>query len=282
MSVSSPFESFRVGGIPNVLSIAGSDPSGGAGIQADLKTFAALECHGMAVLTALTVQNTQGVRGFHVPPPDFVAAQIEAIFEDSRVAAVKIGMLATAEIARTVADCLVRHAPPFIILDPVLAATSGDSLSTPDLIAVIKADLLPIATLVTPNLAEAARLTGRPIATNQQEMQASGEALLAEGAHAVLIKGGHCEGPVAQDLLYTPTGRDIFSAPRIATRNTHGTGCTLASAIAAFLAHGLELREAIAGAKAYLTDALMAADRLDVGHGHGPLHHFPAFWLQRG
>ncbi|ACB93783.1 bifunctional hydroxymethylpyrimidine kinase/phosphomethylpyrimidine kinase [Beijerinckia indica] len=267
--------------IPNVLSIAGSDPSGGAGIQADLKTFAALECHGMAAITALTVQNTQGVRAIHVPPADFVGAEIDALFADSTIAAVKIGMLAEASIAKAVAASLARHAPPHIILDPVLAATSGDSLSGPALAEALVTHLFPLATLVTPNLSEAAHLTGLPFSAAKDSMGVTAEALMACGARAVLLKGGHLEGDLAEDLLYTASYQERFSARRVETRNTHGTGCTLASAIAAFLAHGHDLRSAVAAAKAYLTRALESADRLDVGQGHGPVHHFHALWPSR-
>lgn len=264
--------------IANVLAIAGSDPSGGAGVQADLKTFAALRCHGMAAITALTAQNTQRVRAVHLPPPDFVGAEIDAIFEDVRVDAVKIGMLATGAIAGTVADRLARFSAQNIVLDPVLAATSGDSLGAPDVVDALLARLLPLASLITPNLPEAARLTGLPIACDEDDMRRAGFALLAHGARAVLVKGGHADGAQAIDLLVTPAGVERFSAPRVDTRNTHGTGCTLSSAIAAFLAQDATLSDAIARAKAYLTDALAAADALDVGGGHGPVHHFHALW----
>lgn len=264
--------------VPNVLSIAGSDPSGGAGVQADLKTFAALQCYGMAAITALTAQNTQGVRAVHVPPADFVGAQIDAIFDDVRVDAVKIGMLATGAIVETVAGRLVRHGARAIVLDPVLVATSGDSLGAPDVVDALLAHLTPIARLITPNLAEAARLTGLPVSDEIADMRRAGEALLARGARAVLIKGGHGTGETAVDLLVTPPGGETFSAPRIATRNTHGTGCTLSSAIAAFLARGLALNEAVARAKAYLTGALASADALSVGRGHGPVNHLHTLW----
>lgn len=264
--------------VPNVLSIAGSDPSGGAGVQADLKTFAALQCYGMAAITALTAQNTQGVRAVHVPPADFVGAQIDAIFDDVRVDAVKIGMLATGAIVETVAGRLVRHGARAIVLDPVLVATSGDSLGAPDVVDALLAHLAPIARLITPNLAEAARLAGLPVSDEIADMRRAGEALLARGAQAVLIKGGHGTGETAVDLLVTPAGGETFSAPRIATRNTHGTGCTLSSAIAAFLARGLALNEAVARAKAYLTGALASADALSVGRGHGPVNHLHTLW----
>ncbi len=264
--------------VPNVLSIAGSDPSGGAGIQADLKTFAALGCYGMAVLTALTAQNTRGVAAVHVPPAEFLAAQIDAIFADVDVAAVKIGMLANGEIAALVAERLRRYAPRFIVLDPVLVATSGDSLGTPDTVAALRDVLMPAATLVTPNLAEAARLAGMPEAHDLETRRRTAERLHGLGAQAVLVKGGHHDGAEAQDVLYDGKAHRLFSAPRVDTPNTHGTGCTLSSAIAAFLARGFDLPSAIEASKTYLTGALARSSELDVGHGHGPVHHFHALW----
>lgn len=264
--------------IPNLLSIAGSDPSGGAGVQADLKTFGALGCHGMAVITALTAQNTRGVIAMHVPPADFVAAQIDAIFDDIDVAAVKIGMLACGAIVEAVADRLALHKPRFIILDPVLAASSGEALATSEVAQALVRRLFPLATLVTPNLAEAARLSGHVIAADQEGMRRAAGLLHARGAKAVLVKGGHMSGATSDDLLFDGVSTRLFSAPRIATRNTHGTGCTLSAAIAAYLARGHELCDAIAAAKTYLSGALAAADALSVGHGHGPAHHFHEFW----
>jgi hydroxymethylpyrimidine/phosphomethylpyrimidine kinase len=261
---------------PNLLSIAGSDPSGGAGIQADLKTFAALRCHGMAVVTALTAQNTRGVFAIHVPPPNVVAGQIDAIFDDIDVAAVKIGMLASGEIVKTVADRLAVHKPPFIVLDPVLAATSGDALATSDVGQAIISHLFPLATLVTPNLAEAAILSGHAVAAD--ELRATAERLQMLGAKAALITGGHGEGATSDDLLFDGVAYQLFSAPRVATRNTHGTGCTLSSAIAAYLGHGLALADAVGAAKTYLSGAIKAADELTVGHDHGPTHHFFDLW----
>ncbi len=264
--------------IPNVLSIAGSDPSGGAGIQADLKTLAALRCHGMAVVTALTAQNTRGVVGIHVPPSAFVGAQIDAIFADVSVAATKIGMFGSGEVARLVADRLAGRLPMALVLDPVLVATSGDSLGTPDVVAAIRDRLLPLATVVTPNLSEAARLADRPVPRDEDGMRALAERLHALGAPAVLVKGGHLGGPEARDVLFDGTCHRVFWAPRVATRNTHGTGCTLSSAIAAFLAHGETLADAVSAAKDYLTGALARSDELRVGGGHGPVHHFHALW----
>jgi hydroxymethylpyrimidine kinase/phosphomethylpyrimidine kinase len=275
--------------IPNVLSIAGSDPSGGAGIQADLKTFSALGCYGMAVLTALTAQNTSRVFAVHTPPPEFVAQQIDAIFADVKVAAVKIGMLGTGAIAEAVADRLTRHKPPFVVLDPVLAATSGDSLGTPDLVAVIRDKLLPQVTLITPNLAEAAQLTARAMAQDIDGMADQARRLATSGANAVLVKGGHLPGPEACDLLVDGAGEHLFRAARVTTKNTHGTGCTLSAAIAAFLAQAHPLTEAIRMAKDYQSGALRESGALHVGHGrigsighsdseHGDVSSTPLRW----
>jgi hydroxymethylpyrimidine kinase/phosphomethylpyrimidine kinase len=263
--------------IPNILSIAGSDPSGGAGIQADLKTFSALGCYGMAALTALTAQNTRGVVAVHVPPPEFLAAQLDAIFADVRVDAVKIGMLATGDMVRVVARCLAARPGLPVVLDPVLVATSGDSLGAPDVVGAL-AELLPLATVVTPNLPEAARLGDVPIPEDEDAMRAAAAALQARGARAVLVKGGHLPGGEAVDLLSDQDGIQFFTGARIATRNTHGTGCTLSSAIACYLAKGLALADAVGAAKSYLSAAILDSASLDVGHGHGPVHHFHALW----
>jgi hydroxymethylpyrimidine kinase/phosphomethylpyrimidine kinase len=262
------------------LSIAGSDPSGGAGVQADLKTFSALGCYGMAALTALTAQNTRGVSGVHVPPAAFVAAQIDAIFEDVEVHAVKIGMLASGEIVEMVANRLRAHGARNIVLDPVLVATSGDSLGAPDVVAAMTRYLFPLASVVTPNVPEAVRLSGDAVADDLAGLEALARALHAQGTQAVLVKGGHLGGAFAEDVLFDGANVQVFKAERVATRNTHGTGCTLSSAIAAFLSHGKSLAEAVALAKDYLTGALRAADELHVGSGkgHGPVHHFHAFW----
>ncbi len=262
--------------IPNVLSIAGSDPSGGAGIQADLKTFGALGVYGMAALTALTAQNTRGVTGVHVPPADFIAQQIDAVFADVAVAAVKIGMLADAPIVDAVADRLRAHRASAVVLDPVLVATSGDSLGTPETVDALRRTLLPLATLITPNLPEAARLADRPVPRDVAAMRDVARALGAAGARAVLVKGGHLGGATAVDVLFDGHGFEEFEAPRIETRNTHGTGCTLSSAIAAYLALGFALPDAVRNAKSYLTEALRFSDDLAVGTGHGPVHHFHA------
>lgn len=259
------------------LTIAGSDSSGGAGIQADLKTFSALGVYGASVITALTAQNTLGVQGIHDVPPDFVARQMESVFSDLAVNAVKIGMLSVPATIDAVAGGLARFSGP-VVLDPVMVAASGDTLLTEAAIATLKTRLMPRADLLTPNLPEAAQLLGRAIARNEAEMEEQGEALLGMGARAVLIKGGHGEGPEAVDLLVLPDETIRLAAPRIASRNSHGTGCTLSSAIAAGLAKDFTLREAVSAAKAYVHGAILDADRLSIGQGHGPTHHFFAYW----
>lgn len=264
--------------IPNVLTIAGLDPSGGAGIAADLKTFAALQCNGMAVVTALTVQNTLQVKDVHVLPADFIPAQIDAIFEDIEVAAVKIGMLASAAVAEAVTERLAVYKPRALVLDPVLCATSGHALSGAGTAEAIAKHLFPLATLVTPNLAEAAALSGHALAPDREGIRRAAELLHTRGAKAVLITGGDLGGQTSDDFFFDGAGFKVFSAPRIATRNSHGTGCTLSSAIAAFLAQGQGLEEAIGAAKAYVSAALAAAESLTAGHGPGPLHHFCELW----
>ncbi len=228
----------------------------------------------MAAVTALTAQNTQRVLALHLPPADFVAAQIDAIFDDIDVHAVKIGMLGSAEVARAVAKNLERHRPPFIVLDPVLVATSGDSLAMPDLVDALRQELFPLATLITPNIPEAARLADAPAPIDIAGMQRIAERLNAQGARAVLVKGGHLTGADATDVLFDGTSHRLFRSERIPTAGeTHGPGCTLSSAIAAYLARGLTLAEAIDAAKAYVTEALRASSALRVGHGAKPLHH---------
>jgi hydroxymethylpyrimidine/phosphomethylpyrimidine kinase len=258
--------------------VAGSDSSGGAGIQADLKTFAALGVYGASVITALTAQNTQGVTAIHNVPVDFIAAQIDTVFSDLDVAAVKIGMLSQVAIIETVARGLERHRARNIVLDPVMVATSGDRLLAADAVEALRNVLIPRAIVVTPNLPEAAALTGATAARNEREMEIQARELLTLGARNVLIKGGHGSGDESVDLLVGEGELLRLSARRVATKNTHGTGCTLSSAIAAGLAKGLDLRTAAREAKAFVTAAVTAADTLDVGHGHGPLHHFHATW----
>lgn len=264
-------------GVPVAVTIAGSDSGGGAGIQADLKTFSALGVYGTCVLTALTAQNTRGVFAIHEVPADFIAAQMDAVFSDFEVAAVKIGMLGNAAAIGVVAGKLrCRHARN-VVLDTVLAASSGEKLLRPDAIGALR-ELIALANLVTPNLSEATALVGGPAARNEDEMHAQAQKLLELGAGAVLIKGGHAEGPESVDLLVESGGCTRFAAPRIATHNTHGTGCTLASAIAAGLAKKLSLVDAVRAAKAYVSAAIKAADRLQVGSGRGPVHHFHEWW----
>lgn len=260
------------------LTIAGSDSGGGAGIQADLKAFSALGVYGASVLTAITAQNTRAVTAVMALPPDLVAAQLAAVLDDLAVRAIKIGMLANVGVIEAVARALKGRDLP-IVLDPVMVAKSGDPLLETEAEAALATELLPLATLVTPNLPEAGRLLGEPAAQDLRAARRQGEALLARGPAWVLMKGGHAEGTVCHDLLLGPDPRDL-SAPRIATRNTHGTGCTLSAAIAAGLARGLPVPEAVAHAHRYLQGAIAAADRLAVGSGHGPVHHFHALWPQ--
>lgn len=263
--------------IPNVLTIAGVDPSGGAGIAADLKTFAALGAYGMCVVTALTAQNTRGVFGVETVAPEFVARQIDAVFADIRVDAVKIGMIATADIAGAVADALARNHARHVVLDPVMVAKGGDRLLAPDAIATLRERLIPLAEVVTPNLPEAAALLDRPEAHDLENMGTAAHDLLALGAASALLKGGHLAGAESTDVYDDGARRERLSARRILTKNTHGTGCTLSSAIAALLPSRPRL-DAIREAKTYVTAAIGAADRLSVGSGHGPLHHFHALW----
>jgi hydroxymethylpyrimidine/phosphomethylpyrimidine kinase len=260
------------------VTIAGSDSGGGAGIQADLKTFSALGVYGASVITALTAQNTRGVAAIHDVPADFVTAQIDAVFSDLAVDAVKIGMLSQPDVIRAVAAGLDRHGMTDVVLDPVMVAASGDPLIADAAVAVLAAELIPRVRLITPNLPEAARLLGCELAGSRREMEQQAVRLGRLGARAVLLKGGHAGGSDSADLLVSDSGRCWFEAPRIATDNTHGTGCTLSSAIAAGLARGRDLDTAVAEAKRYLTAAIAAADTLRIGTGRGPVHHFHAVW----
>ncbi len=264
--------------IANVLSIAGSDPSGGAGIQADLKAFAARGTYGMAALTALTAQNTQGVTGVHAVPPDFVAEQIRAVFADIRVDAVKIGMIAGADIAEAVAHALTPHRGVPLVLDPVMVAKGGARLLPDDAVAALRGALLPLATHLTPNLPEAAALLEVAPATTRAEMEAQAGNLRTLGPEAVLLKGGHLSGAESPDLCVDAGGEQWFEQSRLPVANTHGTGCTLSSALAAELAKGVPAPDAVATAKAYVAGAIAASGQLSVGHGHGPTHHFHALW----
>jgi hydroxymethylpyrimidine/phosphomethylpyrimidine kinase len=262
------------------VTIAGSDSSGGAGIQADLKTFAAFGVYGASVIAALTAQNTKGVTGIHDVPAGFIAAQIDAVFSDLDIDAVKIGMLSRAAAIKAVAEGLKRHRAKNIVLDPVMIATSGDRLLAADAVAALRQELIPHALVVTPNLAEAAALTGASLARNEEEMEVQAREILSLGARTVLIKGGHGAGAESVDLLIGQGEMVRLSAKRIATKNTHGTGCTLSSAVAAGLAKGLDLIAAVRDAKTYVTAAIAGADQLKIGHGHGPLHHFYEQWRQ--
>ncbi len=264
--------------IPTALSIAGSDPSGGAGIQADLKTFSALGVYGMAAVTALTAQNTQGVSGIHLTPATFVAEQITALFADIRIDAIKIGMIAHAAIAHAVAETLAAQRRVPVVLDPVMVAKGGHALLEEDAVSAVQKRLLPLADILTPNLEEAARLLERGIASDRTEMEAQGRALLALGPKAVLMKGGHLDGTESPDLIITAEESLWLESQRIDTDNTHGTGCTLSSAITAGIARGESVTEAVTHAKVYIEGAIAASDTLQIGSGHGPTHHFHALW----
>ena len=260
--------------VPVALTIAGSDSSGGAGIQADLKTFTALGVYGASVLTALTAQNTRGVTGVMAVPPAFVAQQIDAVAGDLRVAATKTGMLNDRATVLAAAQGVRRHELAPLVVDPVMVATSGDLLLALDAVDAVRRELIPLATLITPNLAEAARLLECPVAADEAEMEAQAQALLGLGPGAVLLKGGHGAGRDAVDILVARGAAPArMTLPRIATRNTHGTGCTLSAAIAAYLARGATLGEAVASAKRFVHNALSAGAALNVGSGSGPVDH---------
>jgi hydroxymethylpyrimidine/phosphomethylpyrimidine kinase len=262
---------------PVAVTIAGSDSGAGAGVQADLKTFAALGVYGVSVITALTAQNTRGVFGIHEVPAGFISAQIDAVFSDFDIAAVKIGMLGSAAAIEAVAAALDRHRVSNVVLDPVMAASSGPKLLHADAIDALRR-LAATVDLLTPNLPEAALLLDTSVAADEKEMRRQARALLTLGPGAVLIKGGHGGGPESVDLLVEADACRRFAAPRKETKNTHGTGCTLSSAVAAGLAKGDTLAEAVRDAKAYVTAAIEAADRLGVGSGPGPVHHFAKWW----
>jgi hydroxymethylpyrimidine/phosphomethylpyrimidine kinase len=263
---------------PIALTIAGSDSGGGAGIQADLKAFAALGVYGCSAITSLTAQNTLGVQGVLPILPEFVTAQINSVLGDIHVGAIKTGMLATAEIIEVVANILNNYPAIPLVLDPVMVATSGDRLLAQSAIAVLIKNLIPRAIVITPNLLEAAALLNAPLAQTQAQIQQQAEQLLAMGAQAVLMKGGHAQGAEANDFLFTHNEQFLFSAPRIDTKNTHGTGCTLAAAITAGLAKKLSLHDAVAQAKDYLHKALLQSHKLNIGQGVGPVHHFHPFY----
>lgn len=262
---------------PIALTIAGSDSGGGAGIQADLKAFSALGAYGASVITALTAQNTCAVMAVEGVSPAMVGAQMGAVFADLPVDAVKIGMLATPDIIAAVAAGLAGRAMP-VVLDPVMVAKSGDLLLRQDAVAALRGALLPLCTLLTPNLPEAGRLLGLTPARDEAQMRVQGRALLALGPQAVLMKGGHLEGPLCVDLLITQASETRFEAPRIDTQNTHGTGCSLSAGIAALLARGLALQDSVRHAHGWLQGAIAAADGLRIGAGRGPVHHFHGIW----
>ena len=263
---------------PIALTIAGSDSSGGAGIQADLKTFAAFGVYGASVITALTAQNTEGVRGIHHVPAEFVTAQIDAVFADLVVGAVKIGMVAQLATIDAISAGLARWSPKHVVLDPVMVATSGDRLLATEAVEALRTKLIPRASLITPNLPEAAALLDEPVASCEAEVERQGRRLLALGCQAVLIKGGHGEGSESIDYLIDEERAIVLAAPRIAAKNTHGTGCSLSSAVAAGLAKGEDMETAVQHAKTWISAAIAAADRFSVGHGHGPIHHFHKFY----
>ena len=273
-----PPENHMTHSIPNVLTIAGSDSGGGAGIQADLKAFSALGAYGLSVITALTAQNTRGVTAIHTPDASFVTAQLDAVFDDIRIDAVKIGMLANADVVRAVAAALLRYRPVHVVLDTVMISKSHHALLAPDAVAALRDELLPLATLVTPNLPEAAALLNVASAEDEDAMVRQGEALRALGARAVLMKGGHLSSADSPDWLIEESGSLRLGGPRVPVKNTHGTGCTLSSSIAALLPQRDSLAAATADAKLYLTGAIEQSARLDVGHGIGPVHHFFKWW----
>ncbi|TVS07735.1 MAG: bifunctional hydroxymethylpyrimidine kinase/phosphomethylpyrimidine kinase [Phycisphaerales bacterium] len=268
--------------IYNILSIAGSDPSGGAGVQADIKACSACGAYAMAAITALTAQNTRGVAGVHLVPPEFVRRQIDAVFDDIRVDAVKVGMVATAGIAAAIADALLAHRPAFIVVDPVMVAKSGDRLLDTEAEDAVRTRLVPLADVLTPNLLEAAALLGKEPPQSPEAQQDAAIALRSMGARAVLLKGGfqHAEraGSASDDLLADESGLRWFNATRIQTDRVHGSGCTLSAAIAALRPSHPDLPSTIAAAKAFVHGAIERAPALNVGKGRPPTHHFHRLW----
>ncbi len=266
--------------IANVLTIAGSDSGGGAGIQADLKAISALGAYGLSAITALTAQNTTAVTAIHDVPTEMIKAQLDAVFGDIRIDAVKIGMLSQPEVIETVAERLRHYGASKIVLDPVMVAKSGDALLQPDAVSALIEYLLPLATVITPNLPEAGVLLGRPAPADVDAMRKAANDLRALGPKAVLLKGGHLTDADAVDIFEDADGQQVLKSARVATKNTHGTGCTLSAAIAAFLGQGQPLQDAARLGKHYIADAIAAADDLDVGNGHGPVHHFHRLWRE--
>ena len=262
-----------------VLTIAGSDPSGGAGIQADLKTFSACGCFGASAIVAVVDENTVGVTGVHPVPVDFVTGQIKSVLDDIGADAVKIGMLHSSELIRAVKETLALYGIGNIVLDPVMVATSGDKLLQDEAIETLKSELIPFARVITPNIPEAEILLGRKI-NEQRDLPVVIRELSVGGSVSVLLKGGHLKEELLTDVFYNAETDELIelSSKRIDTRNTHGTGCTFSSAIAAFLAHGLSLNDAIYQAKEYMKSAITAGAAYEIGKGHGPVHHFFKFW----
>ncbi|MEM6637286.1 MAG: bifunctional hydroxymethylpyrimidine kinase/phosphomethylpyrimidine kinase [Pseudomonadota bacterium] len=262
---------------PTLLIIAGSDSGGGAGIQADLKTASALGVFATTAVTAITAQNTVGVQAVSAVAPDMVAAQINSVLTDIGADAIKIGMLADATVIEAVARALAAYAGP-VVLDPVMVAKSGDPLLEDSAVAALRSRLVPRATVLTPNLPEAARLLDAAAASEPDDIEKQGHALMALGPRAVLMKGGHASGEICTDLLVQAAGTRRFSAPRVATRNTHGTGCSMSSAVASELAKGAPIESAVERAHSWLHAAIVASDKLNIGAGHGPVHHFHEIW----
>ena len=259
--------------MPNVLTIAGSDSGGGAGIQADLKTFAAHQVYGLSVLVALTAQNTQGVQAVHLPPVAFISQQLASVFDDIKVDVIKVGMLATSEIIDCVSARLAPASYDYLVLDPVMVAKGGDRLLSTDAITSLRSQLLPMTDLLTPNIPEAAELLGCTEAEVTNDLAQAAQALLALGPKAVLLKGGHLAGAKIIDTLVQSGAVNHYSSQRLATRNTHGTGCTLSAAIAANISSRMPLPAAVERARSYVNRAIAMADNLQVGSGHGPLMH---------
>ncbi|MGI9279057.1 MAG: bifunctional hydroxymethylpyrimidine kinase/phosphomethylpyrimidine kinase [Endozoicomonas sp.] len=263
---------------PIALTIAGSDSGGGAGIQADLKAFSALGAYGSSVITALTAQNTQGLQGIFDVEPAFIRQQLDSVFSDLAIKAVKVGMLSQPEVITTVANAMAHYSPAYLVLDPVMVATSGDVLLQQAAIETLKQSLIPKASLITPNLHEAAVLLNRPVPENLDQMIDMVEPLLALGSQAVLLKGGHLSGDKAVDFYHDGKSLHRLESDWIKTSNTHGTGCTLSSAITALLARGYTMNEAIPEAKKYIAESIAHADQLNIGQGNGPVHHFYKYW----
>ncbi len=266
--------------VSTAMTVAGSDSGGGAGIQADLKAFSALGVYGASTITALTAQNTCSVAGIHEVPAQFVRQQLDTVLSDIRIDAIKIGMLANVQIIETISDVLAEHASIPVVLDPVMVAKSGDTLLHAEAIDALRYHLFPRATLITPNIPEAALLLGEPEASSLSEMQDQAQKLASLGSDSVLLKGGHLHSADSTDILLYEGELHRFTQPRIQTRNTHGTGCTLSSAITALIARGMGVPDAVEAAERYVHEAIAQADSLDIGSGHGPVHHFHAMWSQ--